>query len=118
MKRTKTYIGSHYRITRATARTALKHGRTIRAAARLMGCSYGTAITVFEYYDIQTGDRGRRRVQLERELLASYVEGYSWRAIARELMSSVGTVRKEFKRHGLRKRDERSKNDWIACEVD
>lgn len=116
-KKSLVYYGSDFRISRSEAIDILNRNGTVRESAKEIGCSYGTANKIFKALRISLPNRGRRKVEIAKEDLQMYAEGFSWRQIADAFEVSVHTIRKEFKRHKIKKRDERSKNDWHPCDL-
>lgn len=111
------YHGDKHTFTRIqVAKAITKHG-TIRAAATALGCSYGTLIKACDVLRIKRSNRGRARRSFTKKELSKYQKGYSWAGIAEALGCSVGLVRREFKRLGLAKKDERSKNAEHLCDL-
>jgi len=117
MRRMSRYEGDHYSFSRTEAVRAIADGGSVRGAARLLRCSYGTMIHICRVLHIPLGGRGRPRRALERKTLARYTQGHSWAYVAGALGCSIGLVRREFKRHGLSKRDERNKRVYHPCDI-
>jgi len=115
----KTYKGRHYTVTRAQALSAIKKAGDMRGASKIIGCSMGTMLRICRVLNIEIAPRGRRQRAFTKSELLPFAtkKGYSWEAIAREFGCSVGLIRAEFKRFGLTKRDERSKNADYPCEL-
>jgi len=111
------YTGDKYNFSRHDVQTAINNSGTIRAAAKTLGCSYGTLIHACDVLGIERPNRGRTRRAFTKKELSKYQKGYSWAGIAEVLGCSVGLVRREFKRLGLTKLDERSKNAEHPCDI-
>ena len=110
------YCGDKHNYTKREVESALRKGGTIREAAKILGCSHGTLVHVCDVLEIRRSNRGRARKKIPKNQLEKLARGFSWEDIAKHFSCSVGLVRREFKRHGLAKRDERSKNAEHPCE--
>lgn len=111
------YNGEKYNFMRNDVERMIAREGTIRAAAKAFGCSYGTLIHACDVLGIERPNRGRTRRSFAKKELSKYQKGHSWAEIAEALGCSVGLVRREFKRLGLSKKDERSKNAEHLCDL-
>ena len=112
----RTYYGREHTITRRDMLDAFAEGGTVRGAAKYLGCSYGTVINACEVLGVKLPTRGPRSKPIAKRKLLKYRRGFSWAQIADRFGVSVTHIRAEFKRHRIKKRDERSKNADYPCE--
>ena len=113
----KIYRGMSHTITKTDMVKALQQGKGTRGAAKYLGCSCGTISNVCKVLGIRLNSRGPRCKPIPKGQLLKYRRGFSWAQIAARFDSSVTHIRYEFKRHNIKKRDERSKKADFTCDL-